>query len=140
MPGTYALSIHQPEATLLTSGFHHLHVRTWTTGYRGPVWIHAASQLTAGDNKKLNTAIIRRHLDTNNLTVAYGAVIGKVTLTNVIPVSELRNISVSMTDWMMNEFEPDTYVFQFAAPKQIKPYYTTGGPNLFEFNPSFFCA
>lgn len=46
------LSIHQPQAALLACGRAKWHERSWTTGYRGPVVIHASDQVGAQDFKK----------------------------------------------------------------------------------------
>jgi hypothetical protein len=38
---TVALSIRQPWAWLIVNGFKDLENRSWSTAFRGPVWIHA---------------------------------------------------------------------------------------------------
>jgi hypothetical protein len=38
-----ALSVRQPWTELLISGRKSIEIRTWTTDYRGPLWLHAGS-------------------------------------------------------------------------------------------------
>jgi hypothetical protein len=43
------LSMHQPWASLVVMGFKRFEGREWTAKYRGPLWIHATSQVPESD-------------------------------------------------------------------------------------------
>lgn len=71
-----ALSIKQPWAELIFGGAKDVEVRKWTTGYRGPLWIHTG--------KKVDDHAMRRFDVESPYT---GGIIGSVVLWGVRPFS-----------------------------------------------------
>ncbi len=71
-----------------------METRSWKTGYRGPLAIHAGKFrpdmfFMGMDGKKMDIfAEAGLHGDNDILNLPYGAVVGKVTLVNCLP---LRN-------------------------------------------------
>ncbi len=48
----FALSIRQPWAWLIIHGGKDIENRTWTTKFRGRIWIHAASRMTEDEREE----------------------------------------------------------------------------------------
>ncbi len=69
-----ALSVRQPWASLIVCGLKTIEVRTWSTSYRGPLYIHAAKSL---DEMAMN----RFQLE----SPPTGALLGTVKLVKVEP-------------------------------------------------------
>ena len=77
-PTQRALTIRQPWAGLIMSGAKDVENRTWSTPYRGRLWIHAAVKVDTSDEA---TTAARRH----GVTVtAGGCLLGYVTLADVV--------------------------------------------------------
>lgn len=47
--GPYAISMHQPWASLLVYGIKRIEGRSWPTTFRGRLWIHATSVIPKAD-------------------------------------------------------------------------------------------
>lgn len=96
-----AITIRQPWASLIVSldqngrPLKSVETRSWKTGYRGPLAIHAGKfrpdMFFMGMNgKKMDIfAEAGLHGDNDILNLPYGAVIGKVTLVDCLPLEEL---------------------------------------------------
>jgi len=76
-----ALTIRQPYALLIVDGIKPIENRTWSTNYRGPLLIHAASKLhdhsVAQIEHRYEIAIDTRRLQ-------FGGIIGRVELIDVV--------------------------------------------------------
>jgi hypothetical protein len=75
-----ALSVKQPWAALLVSGLKSVEVRSWTTGVRGPLLIHAAR---VPDSRPEGWAALPAHLAP--LARLVGGIVGVGTLTECKP-------------------------------------------------------
>jgi hypothetical protein len=74
-----ALSIRQPWAELILSGRKTIEIRTWSTTYRGPLWLHAG--------RKQNIELDRYfHLD----NLFHGGFVGQVVLSSVLRLDKVR--------------------------------------------------
>ena len=85
-----ALSLWQPWAYLVVTGAKKIETRTWKTNYRGPIAIHAA--ITFPPIAK-SFAREERALGRVPDQLPFGAIIGAVTLTDVVPAMEAATIS-----------------------------------------------
>ena len=74
-----ALSFHQPRAEQIILGLKTVDVRTWQVQYRGPLAVHASSKRRDGRCRLLG-------FDPDALD--YGALIGTVELTGIVPLDE----------------------------------------------------
>jgi hypothetical protein len=74
-----ALSIQQPWADWIVSGRKTIEIRTWATGYRGPIWVHAG-QKPAGRVEGQPAVATER----------CGGLIGLVELEAVVPFDQER--------------------------------------------------
>jgi hypothetical protein len=77
-PTQRALTIRQPWADLIVGGHKDVENRTWSTTYRGRLWIHAAVKV---DDSERATRLAHEH----GVTVtAGGRLLGYVTLADVV--------------------------------------------------------
>jgi hypothetical protein len=81
-----ALSLLQPWASLVVMGAKTIETRSWQTAHRGPLLIHASS------GRKGSTLSMQPpfcHYIKNFSELPFGAIIGSVTLHDVVPVETL---------------------------------------------------
>jgi hypothetical protein len=71
----FALSIRQPWAELILSARKSIEIRSWTTDYRGPLWLHTGQKK---DNE------LESHFGLSDLF--YGGFVGQVTLSSVVRI------------------------------------------------------
>ena len=88
---TKCLTIRQPWAHLVVSGIKTIENRSWVTSYRGLILIHAAVRADQYDENNMGLTESQiddmlGHLRGDN----YGAIIGAVTLKDIVPVSKVR--------------------------------------------------
>jgi len=86
-PGDRALSVLQPWASIILTGLKPLENRTWSTEYRGPLWIHASKARTRRNDatgEELANVGLPLFKD-----MVFGAIIGRVTLTDCLPLEKL---------------------------------------------------
>lgn len=74
-----ALSIRQPWIELILRGLKTIEVRTWSTRYRGELWLHAGI-------KPDSNALHRFNFSTGNL--AFGALVGRCELYDCVQLVE----------------------------------------------------
>jgi activating signal cointegrator 1 len=119
-----ALSIKMPWLELILSGKKDIEVRTWTTKYRGPVWLHAGksvdkSQASRWDFKDLPT----------------GAYLGQSNLADVIEFDAKSWESLRSRHLNEGDFQPGLYGWVFKDSKRIKPYPAPGKLGLYKLSP-----
>jgi ASCH domain len=68
----YALTVKQPWAAMIVSGVKPVEYRTWRTGYRGRLYIHAALRLDADapewDGPPLVFGVVLGHVELTEVT------------------------------------------------------------------------
>ncbi len=96
------ISLLQPWASLVVMGHKTIETRSWSTAYRGQLLIHA-SKGTAG-LVFCNEPVFKKYL--NNIQLPTGAIIGEVTLHNIVQITDL-----SMDDEKLNELTLEEKVF-----------------------------
>ena len=81
-----ALSIRQPWAWLVVNGYKDIENRTWSTEFRGRVYVHAGQRMEPDDYPEQ-----REHIGRAGIVVparlARGAIVGEVTITDCLSVS-----------------------------------------------------
>ncbi|MBB1286042.1 ASCH domain-containing protein [Flavisolibacter sp. BT320] len=132
------ISLLQPWASLVIMGVKTIETRLWQTAYRGPLLIHASK----GKKGRVvcNRPLIRQHLsDFNNLP--FGAIIGSVTLTDIVPVETLHVSAATIAARTLEEkaFGDDTkgrYAWFFSDPVPLEtPIITGGSLGLWDYYP-----
>ena len=79
-----ALTIRQPWAWLIVQGYKDIENRTWATGYRGPLLIHAAKRKMSADDVELLEELCRILDVRPPEALSYGGIIGVATLTDCV--------------------------------------------------------
>jgi len=81
-----ALSIRQPWAWLIVNGYKDIENRTWSTGFRGRVYVHAGKRVKPGDFQEQ-----RDYIRESGLILPeeppLGAIVGEVTITDCVDSS-----------------------------------------------------
>ena len=81
-----ALSIRQPWAWLIVNGYKDIENRTWSTGFRGRVYVHAGKRVKQGDFSEQ-----RDYIRESGLILPeeppLGAIVGEVTITDCVDTS-----------------------------------------------------
>lgn len=113
---TRCLSVKQPWLELILLGKKDIEVRTWTTKFRGPVWLHAGksvdkSQLSRWDFKDPPT----------------GAYLGRANLTDVIEFDQKSWESLRKRHLNEGLFQLGLYGWVFKDTKQLKEPLTAPG-------------
>lgn len=70
----FALSVHQPWASLIVNGYKDVENRTWCTNHRGPLLIHASHKYVDHDGWSAYSLLLGGRLD----DLPRGAIIGRV--------------------------------------------------------------
>jgi len=82
-----ALSIRQPWAWLVVNGYKDIENRTWSTEFRGRVYVHAGQRMEPDDYPEQ-----REHIGRAGIVVparlARGAIVGEVTITGCLSDSD----------------------------------------------------
>lgn len=95
-----AISLLQPWASLVVMGLKTIETRSWATSHRGTMLIHA-SRGKAGSIFGEQVAF-RQHIP-DFAAMPFGAIIGSVTLTAVVPITETGLPGHSMAALTMEE-------------------------------------
>ena len=82
-----ALSIRQPWAWLVVNGYKDIENRTWSTGFRGRIFVHAGQRTVPGDYPAQREYITRSGIVIPD-HLARGAIIGEVTITGCVSDSD----------------------------------------------------
>ena len=120
-----ALSFHQPRAEQVIRGDKTLDVRTWRVSYRGTLAVHASS-------KRRDARCRAMGYDPDAL--AYGALIGTVDVTDIVPLDE-NAFEALRGDHLLDETFPGEpcYGWRLDKPKQFDaPIAYRGRMRLFE--------
>ena len=132
-----ALSLLQPWASLVVMGSKKFETRSWNTGHRGDLLIHASTG-KAGALLAAEAPFPKYISDYNRLP--FGAIIGKVILTDVVRIENL-----SLPDAVINrltleekafgEYAKGRYVWILEEPVQFeRPVFVKGAIGLWEYN------
>lgn len=119
------LTLHQPWAQLIIHGPKRIENRNWPTDYRGPLLIHAGKSRKSlasagmGLGRYAREAIDR--LPPEN-ELPFGAIIGRVYLSDCVPVSQVRGQPFAEGPWCWLLDEPEAF----------RPYLIGGQQGLWE--------
>ena len=85
-PFMKALSIRQPWAWLIVNGYKDIENRTWSTDFRGRVYVHAGRKIKSGDFPEQ-----RNYIKQSGILLPeeppLGAIVGEVTITDCVDTS-----------------------------------------------------
>ena len=120
-----ALSVQQPWAELLVSGRKSIELRSWTTDYRGRLWLHAASK---------SRPELERHFGLEG--PFKGGFVGSIQLSAVVPMTSDRWVQ-----WRSNHLDEGQYQHGMLAwimenpHRLLAPVRGRGHLRLFEPSP-----
>ncbi len=115
-PTVKVLSVRQPWAHLILSGQKPIENRTWTTRYRGPLYIHAGVNMHAMPVTEIE---VKFGIAIDRSALTLGAIIGRVTLVDVVTGSQ--------SPWF-----DGPYGWVFEKPEIINPTPYRGQMGLFD--------
>ncbi|MFL5772098.1 MAG: ASCH domain-containing protein [Flavisolibacter sp.] len=131
------LSLLQPWASLVIMGCKKIETRSWKTGYRGPLLIHAS--LGKKGSILCSEAPFKKYIDDFNL-LPFGAIIGKVILEDVLPVEYLflsnhELAALTMEEKAFGDYSTGRYAWMLSEPDIFeKPIHVKGTLGLWEFD------
>lgn len=108
-----ALSFHQPRAEQVIQGVKTLDVRSWQTGYRGLLAVHASSERRDGRCRALGF---------DPAALAYGALVGTVEVTEIIALDEAA-FAALRAEHLVDTPYPGApcYGWRLANPQRLSP-------------------
>lgn len=116
-----AISIRQPWAELILLGVKSIELRSWSTEYRGRLWLHTG--------RKGNPALEEEY---NLPNLFKGGYIGSVVLAAIVPMDRDRWESWRDKHLDPGSYRAGTYAWVFSAPRRLqKPIPGPGQLNLF---------
>lgn len=140
-----ALTLTQPWASLVAIGAKRVETRSWRTGYRGPLAIHAAKKFTQSDQAAVWRYPFRRVLvtpDGSGLAVALplGCVVATCTLTACISTSNpsihWRSLPLSDQERAFGNYAPGRWAWLLEDIKALpEPVLAKGALGLWEWTP-----
>ncbi|MBD0333349.1 MAG: ASCH domain-containing protein [Chitinophagaceae bacterium] len=131
------LSLLQPWATLVAIGAKKIETRSWYTGHRGELLIHASSG-KAGELICKEEPFNKYISDFNALP--FGAIIGKVTLVDVVRIEQLelsnsRINQLSLEERAFGDYTLGRYAWLLEDATEFeKPIPVKGSLRLWDFN------
>jgi hypothetical protein len=121
-----ALTLTQPWAAAVAAGVKHVETRSWSTNYRGPLAIHAAKGMTAGD------LAFAHHLRGLELLpeatvialaarpdLSRGVVIARCVLVDVVPVRLV--VALTTEERLLGDYSPGRYAWILEDIEPIDP-------------------
>lgn len=127
------LSLLQPWATLVVTGYKKLETRSWTTAYRGRLLIHAGKG--RGGAALAAAPAIRAFIPDFN-SLSFGAIIGEVTLHDIIrlPLAQGDPDALTLEEKAFGTYDSGRYGWILTDPVSYdEPIPATGRLGLWEF-------
>ncbi len=129
------ISLWQPWASLLVLGSKQVETRSWSTGYRGPLLIHASKRKNIGELVQLlcdwefiHFQEALRPLGNGPVAIQtslpFGAIIGQVELVDCLPTESLK-ANLEPSERSFGNFAPGRFGWIMANPvlfEQAIPY------------------
>ena len=126
------ITIKQPFASLIAAGLKEYEFRTWRTGYRGEVLIHAGKSVDAEAMKRFAGF---------GLEYPSGCILAKATLTDCVKVTEdfreeLRRKNAPVYAGTTEAANWEGYGFKLENVQRLEPVYVIGMLGLWEYTPA----
>jgi activating signal cointegrator 1 len=139
-----ALTLWQPWASLVALGHKRVETRCWSTGYRGPIGIHAAKAippawLGASRHSKEFQFELGEVLHESNLEKAVsllplGAVLAVARLVDIVPTGEIRD-EISQRERIFGNYEEGRFAWFLDLEDIFEyPIFASGRQRLWNWN------
>lgn len=117
-----ALSMTQPHAQLVVEGYKLFETRSWGTGYRGRIAIHASKGFPRSSQALLEDGDpIADTLNRAPGELQRGAIIGLVTIKDCLPVSvAFPRYSPDPIEQVFGDWSPGRYIWQLEDPLRLQ--------------------
>lgn len=116
-----AISIRQPWAELILCGRKTVEIRSWSTEYRGPLWIHTGLK---------GSPELERAFGFSGLFK--GGYVGRVVLSAIVPLDRNRWETWKMKHCDPGNYKPGLYAWILSSPHRLRsPIPSTGRLGLF---------
>lgn len=118
-----AISLWQPWASLVAIGAKRIETRSWRTGYRGPLAIHAAKAFPKSARELCCEPIFSealfgpgKHCYTSTLDLPFGAVIATCRLADCLKILKIKNGTVYLEKRHIFSVKENEYAFGDYTP------------------------
>ncbi len=129
------LSLMQPWATLLAHGLKTYETRSWSTRHRGPLLIHASRRFPEAARDLCTQSpyidALRAAGYTSPLDLPRGAIIGVVTIAEVLPIP-LPPGRLTDIERAFGDYSPNRYAWRCTSPCTCLPIKTGGRLGIFD--------
>ncbi|QHT65324.1 ASCH domain-containing protein [Rhodocytophaga rosea] len=123
----HALSVRQPYAEMIISGIKSVELRTWTTPFRGRLWLHTGLKSDASAE-----AFFRQQLLIGNRILDKGCYLGILNLTAIVPMDKQRWELWRKKHHDLSDYTPNFYGWLFSVDKRFEtPIHGRGAQGLF---------
>ena len=124
------ITIKQPFASLIASGLKEYEFRSWKTGYRGEIWIHAGKSIDKEAMKKFESL---------KLEYPTGCIIAKANLVDCVPVTEAVKEELRETNFLIYSGTTENadwngYGYKLENVEAMEPIFVNGMLGLWEYN------
>lgn len=122
---TKALTLHQPWASLIATGHKSIETRSWSTRYRGPLFIHAAKSEVPTRSFAAQQAGYPLTQEQWN-EMPFGALVASCQLLDVVPVESLRWADKMVNAWIQFRNGDNEQVTKVDISQRAMGDYTPG--------------
>lgn len=124
-----ALSLTQPWATLVVTGAKQVETRSWSTRYRGPLYIHAAKGFP-----KYAKDFAREHYGNPAVLpyIVHGAIIGRVYLLDVRPTEYMLS-RISQKERLYGDYASGRFAWILTNAEVLEPMPCRGALGLWNY-------
>lgn len=135
-----ALSVCQPFAQLIVSGFKRYETRPWCTSFRGRLFIHASRSVRTDHTRLFELAAIGNHLGNlgfeNFNALPLGAIVGEATLTRIFMTEQVSD-DLADEEKAVGDYSINRYAFRLEGPLMYeRPIPASGKLGLWELEDS----
>ena len=125
-----AITIKQPFASLIAAGLKEYEFRSWKTGYRGEILIHAGKSIDKEAMKKFEPL---------KLEYPTGCIIAKAKLTDCVTVTEVVKVELREKNFLVYSGTTENadwngYGFKLENVETMEPIFVNGMLGLWEYN------
>ncbi len=123
------LSVKEPFATLLANGIKKIETRSWSTKYRGIIYIHASLKIEKYKNTEFNNLI-------KNMSFMPGYILCKANLVDCIYMNEefINKIKENnYTEYLCGDYQEGRYGWVLENVEVIEPIKAKGKLGIWNF-------
>ncbi len=126
------LSLKEPFATLIQTGYKHIETRSWNTNYRGELYIHASGKNI--DKTMLYNDFLKNII--NQIPTQCGNIICKCNLTDCLYMDEqlINKVKENPIEYQCGDYQIGRYAWVLADITPIEPIPAKGHLGIWNHN------